>query len=394
MPTARRNTPLHVMLFLFVFTNVFPISTIFSAFGTFYHNPPLKVLSTLAMLLNIDPDKTDIYYRYKMPPLSCKVEGRGNGIKTVLLNIKEVGDVLKRPAEILVKSMSTDLGVAMKLENDRWSLAGDHVQADPLKLQNRLYDFIRRGVLCRAKTCRNPETTYILEKSRLLMRCKACAAKSDVAVNDKVYASIFRLENDALQAAAAANRDSRSRDERQADRWDKATRMSSAHAADDFGEHAEASARRESPVTLLQGVLASGVGETAIVDKVFDLKQEFGMQEKDMTKLVFRTYFTAENAANACMLIRSCAPVLRRFTNRDLMSVVMDEAEHYAHSNSEALFPKYPIFLFELMERNVVNENAVLTWHESVRHRGLQKELCAELRSVCEPFMALIRKFC
>ena len=346
------------------------------------------------MLLNIDPDKTDIYYRYKMPPLSCKVEGRGNGIKTVILNIKEVGDILKRPAEILVKSMSTDLGVAMKLENDRWSLAGDHVQADPLKLQNRLYDFIRRGVLCRAKGCRNPETTYIIEKSKLLMRCKACAAKTDVTVNDKVYASIFRIENEAVQAELAANKDRRSKDERQEETWAKSTRRSSTHVDDDFEEVSSPSTRRESPVAILQGVLAQGVGEAAIVDKVFDLKQEFGMQEKDMTKLVFRTYFTAENTANACMLIRACAAVLRRFTNKDLMSVVMDEAEHYAHANSEAMFAKYPIFLFELMERGVVNENAVLTWHESVRHRGLEKERCAELRSICEPFMALIRKFC
>ncbi|KNH03769.1 eukaryotic translation initiation factor [Perkinsela sp. CCAP 1560/4] len=345
-------------------------------------------------MLNVDPEQTDVYYRYKMPPLACKVEGRGNGIKTVILNIKEVADSLQRPAEILIKSMGTDLGVAMKLENDRWSLTGDHVKADPLKLQNRLYDFIRRGVLCRYKGCRNPETTYLIEKNKLLMRCKACSAKTEATVNDKVYASIYRLENEALQAEIAANKDRRSKDERQEEKWAESTRMSSSYAQQDLEEPEESAVRRESPVSILRSVVESGVAETVIVDKVFDLKQEFGMQEKDMTKLVFRTYFMAESAPNACMLIRSCAPVLRRFTNRNQMSILMEEAEHYAHSNQAIMFSKYPIFLFELMERGVVNENAVLTWHESVRHRGLQKELCVELRGICEPFMSLIRRFC
>ena len=39
--------------------------------------------------------------RYKMPRLLAKIEGRGNGVKTVVINMKDVADALHRgPAEV------------------------------------------------------------------------------------------------------------------------------------------------------------------------------------------------------------------------------------------------------------------------------------------------------
>ncbi len=40
---------------------------------------------------------TDQFYRYKMPKLMAKVEGKGNGIKTVIVNMVEIAKALNRP---------------------------------------------------------------------------------------------------------------------------------------------------------------------------------------------------------------------------------------------------------------------------------------------------------
>ena len=48
-------------------------------------------------LLNVNRENTDAFYRYKMPALIAKVEGKGNGIKTVVVNMPDVAKALQRP---------------------------------------------------------------------------------------------------------------------------------------------------------------------------------------------------------------------------------------------------------------------------------------------------------
>ena len=39
----------------------------------------------------------DQFYRYKMPAVQAKIEGRGNGIKTNVVNMVDVAKALARP---------------------------------------------------------------------------------------------------------------------------------------------------------------------------------------------------------------------------------------------------------------------------------------------------------
>ena len=49
------------------------------------------------MSLNVNRNVQDAFYRYKMPRLQAKVEGKGNGVKTVIPNMVEIARSLGRP---------------------------------------------------------------------------------------------------------------------------------------------------------------------------------------------------------------------------------------------------------------------------------------------------------
>ena len=49
------------------------------------------------MSLNVNRQIQDAFYRYKMPRLQAKVEGKGNGVKTVIPNMADIARALGRP---------------------------------------------------------------------------------------------------------------------------------------------------------------------------------------------------------------------------------------------------------------------------------------------------------
>mgnify|MGYP001385270491 CR=1 FL=1 len=140
--------------------------------------------------INICRDNTDPFYRYKMPPIQAKVEGRGNGIKTAIPNLSEVARALGRPAPYLVKFFGYELGAqtTFKEDDDRYLVNGSHQQSE---LQDSLDGFITKFVLCGA--CKNPETQIQIKgKGNLQKDCKACGRITDVDPRHKLSSYILK----------------------------------------------------------------------------------------------------------------------------------------------------------------------------------------------------------
>ncbi|KAA6414241.1 MAG: eukaryotic translation initiation factor 5 [Lasallia pustulata] len=140
--------------------------------------------------LNIRRDVSDAFYRYKMERLQSKIEGKGNGIKTVIVNLSSVAQSLSRPPSYVIKYFGFELGAQTNTNpaDDRWIINGAH---EATKLQDYLDGFISKFVLC--KKCKNPETDVVIKDGRIVLDCKACGQRSDVDLRLKL--SSFILKN-------------------------------------------------------------------------------------------------------------------------------------------------------------------------------------------------------
>lgn len=128
------------------------------------------------VMIPVLKDTKDPHYRYKMPKLTAKIEGSGNGIKTVLTNISSIAKAIYRPASYPTKYFGCELGALVTMNNDIYVINGSH---DTDKLQNLLYSFIQKFVLC--SKCKNPETSLTVSSQTIKQKCIACGHASTIA---------------------------------------------------------------------------------------------------------------------------------------------------------------------------------------------------------------------
>ncbi|XP_022131574.1 eukaryotic translation initiation factor 5-like [Momordica charantia] len=135
-------------------------------------------------------NRDDAFYRYKMPKMVTKIEGRGNGIKTNVVNMVEIAKALGRPASYTTKYFGCELGAQSKFDEKTGTslVNGAH---DTAKLAGLLENFIKKYVQCYG--CGNPETEIIITKTQMItMKCAACGFISDVDMRDKLTTFILK----------------------------------------------------------------------------------------------------------------------------------------------------------------------------------------------------------
>jgi len=155
-------------------------------------------------MVNIPRDVEDSFYRYKMPVLKAKVEGKGNGIKTVIENMAEIAKAMDRPVEYPVKFFGFELGALTKADvpNSKFIVNGKH---DAENLAKSLDLFILKFVLC--ARCKNPETDLKVKGESITSRCRACGKTSNIDMSHKLSTYILKnppVDKEALNKAGGA----------------------------------------------------------------------------------------------------------------------------------------------------------------------------------------------
>ena len=140
------------------------------------------------MKVNIPRTIADPKYRYQMPCLIQKIEGRGINIRTNLSNLKEVAKSLRVPAVYILKYMEYEFGSKINVKDNVTSINGELNEGDVLK---QLDKFIDKYILC--GKCKLPEPVLQVDaQNELISKCNSCGAITHMDKKHKLTTFIIK----------------------------------------------------------------------------------------------------------------------------------------------------------------------------------------------------------
>ncbi len=378
--------------------------------------------------INIRRDNSDPFYRYKMPPIQSKVEGRGNGIKTAVVNCSDVARALSRPPSYIIKYFGAELGAQTSITDatDRYLVNGQH---DSGKLQDLLDGFINRFVLC--GSCKNPETDIINGKDDILTRdCKACGQRTPIDVRHKLYTFISKnpikksggKKRGAHAAASVGNgqtisdiANNQNDDEDGSD--DELTKKINAEAAsldvtqvadDDWAVDMSEKAVRERAAALEAGIANLALSPDALpINKLdefgewlveFEDKDELpsdvdiykkaydlGIHEDPKTTQVLAQTLFDEDIVNQLTVHQGLLKKL--ITSPEHEKFFLGGIERFLGLEHQELIPLVPKILHSLYDSEIIEEESILKWGTKVSKKYVPKDISKKVRKAAKPFI-------
>jgi len=382
--------------------------------------------------VNIRRDVDDKFYRYRMPVLLTKIEGKGNGIKTVIPNMSDVSRSLSRPPTYPTKFFGCELGAQTSFDekSDRYIVNGAH---DAAKLRDLLDNFIIKFVLC--GSCKNPETDLIITKNEDLLRdCKACGEHTNVDMRHKLVTFILKnppkkskkskgakksgaTENQGTNGSNSPKPDAEDpfADGRESDdeivkmRWaaaeldPNAAIVEEGWSADTSSEAVKARIEslggalakaklvdddsgdegKNDPYSQLGAWVKENQGESPV--RVFKKVQEMGLEKKHKAVQVLAEALFTEDILNE---VKLNAPIFEKMvTSERHQKSLLGGIECFFGANPPDLISLVPMVLMEFYQRDVLDEEVVKQWGTHVSGKYVDKEMSRKVRKASEPFL-------
>ncbi|KAI9032528.1 translation initiation factor [Phycomyces nitens] len=382
--------------------------------------------------INVRRDVKDSFYRYKMPRLIAKVEGKGNGIKTVIPNMTDIARALSRPSSYPTKFFGSVLGAQTTCDdkNERYIVTGEH---DAERLQTILDSFISKFVLC--SSCQNPETDIIIKGSDIWMDCKACGARNMADMRHKL--STYILKNPPAQAVKKQRRQ-RMAATAQANGTDEHGMPDQELQDDDGGNGSDDDLitqriNKEAAGLKLESKLAQegwseDTSEAAVAQRMKELNVKSGSfgngdddDEGENKYEQFGEWLEKEDSPSDDVIIAKAeelgvfgkyksvqvlmqcifdASVVTQIPKRTelLKKFVKDDEKHQkavlggierlvGNEYKDTLLKKMPKILMELYNADIIEDDVFIKWGEKPSKRYVDKEVSKEIKIAAKPFL-------
>eukprot|EP00918_Siedleckia_nematoides_P099621 GHVU01217839.1.p1 GENE.GHVU01217839.1~~GHVU01217839.1.p1 ORF type:complete len:435 (+),score=99.70 GHVU01217839.1:328-1632(+) len=378
--------------------------------------------------LNINRQVTDQFYRYKMPRIIAKVEGKGNGIKTVIVNMTEIAKSLSRPPTYPTKYFGCELGAQTQFDgkNERYIVNGAH---DASKLQDLLDGFIKRFVLC--PECDNPETNLAIKerKGMILQRCIACGHQANVDMRHKLTTYILKNppggeEQEKKKEKKDKGKKGQENGDHSPEPGDKEHKLDKEDGSDDdedWGEDLSEEAVNKRMMELTdaaKGMTMSDDLEKTEKERV-NLFYEFVKEKKtsSMTGGKFPAIVAKEIAGEADRLeVKDKAPMVlvELLFDANILQQIKDhrtlfllctgdnpKAQKYLLGGFEqlvgkvykdALMPKVAHILKSFYDHDILVEEVILDWDKKVSKKYVSKEVAKEIHEKSTPFIKWLQE--
>jgi len=378
------------------------------------------------MALNVNRSVQDAFYRYKMPRLQAKVEGKGNGIKTVVVNMVDIARALDRPPTYVTKYFGCELGAQTQFDvkAERYIVNGCH---DAGKMQDMLDGFIKKFVLC--EQCDNPETVLKVKKNMIGASCKACGHIYTLDMRHKLTTFIVKNppEKDIdAQGSSQTEKKDRKKEKEKEKKKDEGKKGSDDNAEeDDWGDEGETEwvtdVSEEAIAKRAQEQLTSGISGLVIdsdMDKTEEERVNIFFKFVQVKKGLINSAVSKEILAEAERLeIKNKAPVvlcellfndkmfkekqiakysklLMRFTHENPkgQKYLIGGIEKTVATYEAALLPKVPHIFKELFEEDILEEEVIFEWAKKVSKKNVSKELAQKIHDKAAPFVKWLKE--
>lgn len=387
-------------------------------------------------IVNIGKDaRGDMFHRYKMPVLQVKVEGKGNGIKTVIPNMSDIARALARPPTYTTKFFGCELGAQTTFDEkfDRYIVNGAH-QAD--RLRELLDVFIEKFVLC--SNCKNPETELmIVGRDEIIWRdCKACGHRGHVDNRHKLCTFILKnppesskkkskkdKKSKATTGESSANPTEGNSDEDGQNSQDELTKRIEGEAVDektaeatstlkdqDWSADTSAGAVKARMKSLEVGIQSSltlgdddddenGGGpygvlsewlisnrETATDAEILVKAKELGIEKKHKTVQILAQNLFTENAVKE--VAKHHALFVKMVNSEKHQKSLLGGIEQLCGEVYPSLVPLgVPKIIMEFYQADVLDEDIIKQWGTHVSKKYVDKETSKKVRRACEPLL-------